>query len=148
MAMGLILAPILPALVGIALVGLPRGDFRNFDTWFIWGTAALLSLPWSFFAGGYYLWRKRRKGFTIERFQCLAAGATLGFSLPFLHIALWLTYEWIIRGSLGPFSSIMVLIAPFGGLLLIPFGLLGGWVFWRVAVRPVPITVQQLAEAF
>lgn len=146
--LGLIVAPIAPALLALPLAGYPWPDFLSGGAWFVWITATLLALPWSWAFGGWYLLRKWRSSGMIERFDCLAIGGGLAFGLPTIHMLLWLGGEWFISGQadwLGPF---MILLAPVAGIFVVPFGLFGGWIFWRIAIRPTRPPVQDLAEAF
>jgi len=124
--LGLIVAPIAPALLALPLVGYPWPDFLSGDAWFVWITATLLALPWSWSFGGWYLLRKWRNSGMIERFDCLAIGGGLAFGLPTIHMLLWLGGEWLISGQadwLGPF---MILLTPVAGIFVVPFGLFGG----------------------
>jgi hypothetical protein len=146
--LGLALAPVLPAFLGMLFVGLPRGDFSNSDNWFIWETATLLAPPWSVIAGGAYILHQRRGNGTIGRSTCLALGTMLAAVQPTVHLILWLGVTGIREGFLGlPVLNGMP-FAAMAGVVTIPLGLLGGWLFWRIVMLPTKMPPATLASIF
>jgi hypothetical protein len=54
-----------------------------------------------------------------------------------LFRAVWPALNW---NDIGFFSIL--------GAITLPFGLFGGWVFWRLGVRPATAPTQDLAAVF
>jgi hypothetical protein len=59
----------------------------------------------------------------------------------------------LIAFSTGPHRSITenvgtILGSAVIGLGLAPLGIFGGWVLWRIAIRPAAVPVQEMAEIF
>jgi H+/Cl- antiporter ClcA len=78
--------------------------------------------------------------------ECLLLGCISGFLLPFgmefgtnfLFMQFW-TPHWNREDTL---------IFSFLGLICAPFGLFGGWVFWRFGIRPATAPTRELAPVF
>jgi len=111
------------------------------------GSAALTFELWYLAVGFAYLFVIcRRRGY-VRRRDCLFLGM-LGFCLfPQLEV--------IFGGSLSgnlidPQEGIGgILSAVVGGALdFLPFGLLSGWIFWRLGVRPAPLREFGMAQVF
>jgi hypothetical protein len=95
----------------------------------------------------------------VRRAHCFLLGAFLAFTLPSAAYVTSNAVDWIFsttspsetsdddfEGSLhGPSDSDFIFIL---GLILVPFGTLGGWVFWRVGVYPARPKVIDVAPVF
>jgi hypothetical protein len=96
---------------------------------------------WSMLVGTLYLALARVRG-VVRRAHCLLLGTFLAFSLPYASFAADPVLDWISgtppegdfeRDFEGPSDGAFALIV---GIVLIPFGTLGGWTFWRIGVYP------------
>ena len=95
----------------------------------------------------------------VRRAHCLLLGAFLAFSLPGAAYLASNTVDWVFSAAAGnqtpnddfdddfhgPSDATFVFVA---GLVLVPFGTLGGWVFWRVGVYPARPKVLDFATVF
>jgi len=107
---------------------------------------------WSMIGGTVFLLLARLGG-TVRRAHCLLLGTFLAFSLPYVGFLVGEAVDSI----LGPEPSADVLFLlrspSLGfslvlGLILSPFGALGGWVFWRVGVYPARSKLVDVAPVF
>ena len=112
---------------------------------------------WSMPIGTLFLAVARFRG-VVRRAHCLLLGAFLACSLP---AAAYLVSQAVDSGSSvdpvnvsdddfdgsfhGPSDGTFVVIL---GLFLIPFGTLGGWIFWRVGVYPAQPKVIDVGTVF
>jgi len=101
---------------------------------------------WSMLIGTLYLALARLRG-VVRRAHCLLLGTFLAFSLPYAAFAVDSVLDWIsdtnspaaapeddfVDDFEGPSDGAFALIV---GIVLIPFGTLGGWTFWRIGVYP------------
>jgi hypothetical protein len=147
--LGLAAAPVLPVAFGTLLLAILDGDVL------LGAVASILAVAeiWSMIAGtGYLVFARLRGG--IRRAECILLGAFLAFTLPFAadfttgaidRMSGMATPEdeWISLE--GPSDSTFALVV---GLMLIPFGVVGGWVFWRVGVRPAQPKEADVATVF
>lgn len=92
----------------------------------------------------FMLWLGRTYG-VVARFNCLALGASLTFSMPPLNVVIDL-----ISGPRpdNTGSLLAMLSAVTLGLVLVPFGIFGGWMLWRIAIRPASVPLKEMAEIF
>jgi len=147
--LGLAAAPVLPVAFGTLLLAILAGDVL------VSAVASILAVTeiWSMIAGtGYLVFARLRGG--IRRAECFLLGVFLAFTLPF---AANFTTAAIDRMSgaapaedgwtslEGPSDGTFSLVL---GLMLIPFGAIGGWVFWRVGVRPAVPKGTDVAAVF
>jgi hypothetical protein len=151
--LGLAAAPLLPVALGALLVTIVESRGGGLVT----GVAAIVAVAeiWSLVAGTAYLFVARLRG-GIRRVDCLLLGAVIAFSLPFAVRFASAIIDWMM-GAAAPASeddwfvmespsiSTFVLV---GALMMLPFGALGGWVFWRVGVRPARPKVVDVARVF
>jgi hypothetical protein len=79
----------------------------------------------------------------LRRGDCLLLGVLLAFSLPFAALLADAVVDWITGA--GPPDAVGwddfegpsdQFFAPIIAVILVPFGGLGGWILWRVGVRP------------
>jgi membrane-bound ClpP family serine protease len=149
---GLVLAPVLPIALG-ALILLLFGAGIFFTG--LWPVLAAAEI-WSMIGGTIFLLLSRWRG-AVRRAHCLLLGAFLAFTLPTASMLTSRTIDAFTRTPQaeefdaeelsfhGPADSTLVLLM---GLILIPFGTLGGWVFWRCGVYPARPKVIDVAPVF
>lgn len=89
----------------------------------------------SFIVGSGYAFLMVRRNSTLRRSACLILGAVVGFPILMGGIVLRLAITGVITASeQNLLSSPFLMIGT--GLVLVPFGLLGGWLLWRLAADP------------
>jgi len=145
MVFGLAAAPLIPCTVFWLWIWLTRSEDLHLGDFILTGGVSTgLGMCWFIGAGSLFLvWLGRTYG-TVGRFNCLALGATLTFAMPILSASydLAVTPEPDVGGSLG------YLLAAASGLILAPIGILGGWVLWRLAIRPAARPLSEMADVF
>ncbi|WP_395019914.1 hypothetical protein [Dongia sp.] len=99
---------------------------------------ALIATEFWFLALGLlYLFAFSRRRGSVARTDCLLLGILLTSFYPVYGIGFSLAFGVIPAGIPADASLIVVALAiVLFGLLLTPIGLLSGWLFWRVGVRP------------
>jgi hypothetical protein len=150
--LSLTFAPVPPIALGALILFLLGADSFFIALWPVLAAAE----TWSMIGGTIFLLLSRSRG-GVRRAHCLLLGAFLAFSLP---AASMLTSKAIdaFTGTPpaqefdaedfafhGPADSTLVFLL---GIILIPFGTLGGWVFWRVGVYPARPRVIDVAPVF
>ena len=154
LSLGLLLAPIAPVGLGTLLLqvldlGTVVGGFMVVS-----GSVLAASEVWSLIVGTLCLLIFVRRRGVIRRADCFLLGAFLAFTLSLAAYNLGTIIDWatgapapeIPDEHMTPFES--TVFAVFAGLLLIPFGTFGGWVFWRVGVRPARPKVSDVTAVF
>ncbi len=149
--LALVVAPLPPVILGELLLTL------FFGAGGLGMMAGILAAAetWAMLLGMIYLVLARRRGF-VRRLDCLLLGVLLAFSLPAVAMGTDIAVDRIqgvpavdsgFTGDSyhGPSDGPLALLL---GVLLVPFGMLGGWVFWRVGVRPAPIRTVDVAAVF
>jgi hypothetical protein len=147
----LVLAPVPPIALG-AMILLLFGASIFFTS--LWPVLAAAEI-WSMIGGTIFLLLSRWRG-GVRRAHCLLLGAFLAFSLPAAAMLTSRTIDRIYSAPApedadidfsfhGPSDGTLVFLL---GLFLIPFGTLGGWVFWRVGVYPARPRVIDVAPVF
>jgi hypothetical protein len=142
---GLGLAPIFPSAISWTWTGLTTDNVDIDDFIFTSIVSTGLGMCWCIGVGSLFLlWLGRTYGL-VGRFNCLALCGTLTFSMPLVTS--------LIAFSTGPHRSITenvgtILGSAVIGLGLAPLGIFGGWVLWRIAIRPAAVPVQEMAEIF
>jgi hypothetical protein len=140
----LLVAPLLGTLVVHLLMNLiVPGAVEPMRKIVFWTVAPSL---WSLLWGLAYLQTVTRLRRRIGRVECLLLGCISGFMLPFamefgtnlLFMQFW-TPHWNWEDT--PIFSFL-------GLICAPFGLFGGWVFWRFGIRPATAPTRDLAPVF
>ncbi|WP_395019917.1 hypothetical protein [Dongia sp.] len=134
------LAPVAPSAIFIWLTADDAGAFDWIGFLSIFGIATF----W-FVAGGslFLFWHGHRTS-TVERFDCLSLCASVSALLP---AATGLTVA-VLTSDLHPPSFGLVLGLAFVGLCLALPGLFGGWLLWRIAIRPAARPLREIAEVF
>jgi len=155
LALAIVVAPILPVACGGMLIRLldPFGDALDIAAFC--GAVLGAAIVWSLIVGFLYFMLVPRRTGVIGRAGCLLLGIVLAFSLP-LATALVLTAvntftrspEDDVTMMFGAMPSDLFGLAVMIGLALIPFGALGGWIFWRVGVRPASTAIRDFATVF
>jgi hypothetical protein len=113
-----------------------------------WRYLALsLALPslWSVLCGLAYLRTVTRLRGQIARSECLLLGCACGLLMPFAMDGVD-TLIWHAQLPQMTWSELKAY--SIGGLFTLPFGLFGGWVFWRLGVRPTPAPLPNFAVVF
>jgi hypothetical protein len=158
--LGLALAPVPPIALG-ALLALLLGGGLFFGTRSVFGALGVILAAaeiWSLPIGTLFLVIARLRG-GVRRAHCFLLGAFLACSLPLAASTASNAVDWAFgmasqsatsdddfEGDFhGPSDSTFVVIL---GLVLIPFGTLGGWVFWRIGVYPARPKVIDVAPVF
>jgi hypothetical protein len=147
--LGLALAPIFPIAIPTILLAAPFGVFP-----LLVGSLILVAAcTWSVIAGGVYLLVTAYTREVLGRSECVLMGAVAGFTLP-------MTVSWASRVWLQYFPERHTcLVYPFCsdvpvdslaaiGIVMAPFGALGGWVMWQVGVRPAATSAADFQSAF
>jgi hypothetical protein len=149
---GLAFAPVPPIALG-ALILMMLEDGLIFAAF---GVILAIAETWSLPIGMLFLVLSRRRGI-VRRAHCLLLGAFLAASLPGATLLTSRAIDGLTSAPQsqefdeedfafnGPADSTLVVIL---GLVLIPFGTLGGWVFWRVGVYPARPRVIDVAPVF
>jgi hypothetical protein len=151
---GLAFAPVLPVVLGAMVLLMLGGGIVFLPLGWILAAAE----TWSMLIGTLFLVVARLRG-GVRRAHCFLLGAFLAFTLPLAVYAASNTVDrlfgttpsaedrdddlnWTFR---GPSDSALVSLL---GLVLVPFGTLGGWMFWRVGVYPARPKVIDVAPVF
>ena len=136
--LGLVLGPVLLAAL-LAIFGLldPRARADHFVLGVI--GVLLFGVIWMLVAGWSYLltvvrWRRR-----IARVECMVLGVALN---EFLSITLVASGVMHRSGGLTQRGVAAVVAA---AIVMVPIGLLAGWLFWRFGVRPAAAPVADAA---
>jgi len=153
---GLAFAPVPPFVLGALIMTMLGASLFLTSLWPILAAAEI----WSMLGGMIFLLMSRLRGF-VRRAHCLLLGAFLAASLPSAAMVTSKAIDRMFsatagqeqsaedfefeRNFLGPSDGEVVFYL---GLILIPFGTLGGWVFWRVGVRPAPMPAPDVAAVF
>jgi len=131
---GIILAAV-PTAVPMVASGM-NGDAAHL--WWRVGMVCLGAVGIWLIAGIAIVWLRRSN---LRLFECLALGSLLGFLLPAASIAVSGLIQQAITSEA---HSVAATFRALGfqplvsmGVMELPFGLLGGWLFWRMARRPV-----------
>lgn len=154
--LGLAFAPVPPVVLGACIL-LLLGHGLLFGSGLVFGVlGAILAAAetWSMLVGTLFLVLSRLRG-GVRRAHCLLLGAFLAFSLPSAAYVASNTVDWAFSaitpaeedfdGFPGPSDGSFVFIV---GLTLVPFGGLGGWLFWRVGVYPARPKTIDVATVF
>jgi hypothetical protein len=151
--LGLALSPVGPWIVGVALiVMLGGGSSGLFDALIVGSLAA--AVIWSLIGGSAYLFLIGRWRGAVRRAECFLLGIVLAATLPFTAVYARQAADWI-SGSASPLADDWVFASPSDfdfavvvAILLVPFGAVGGWVLWRVGVRPAQPKLEDAAPVF
>jgi uncharacterized membrane protein len=142
--LGLAVAPLLGAALmtlGIYLASFFDGSVR----WKDLALAMLAPIVWSVFCGLAYLQTIARLRERIAQQDCLLLGSASSLLLPFI---IDLAGTLLLRGHFATVDWAHLKIYACAGLFSVPFGLFGGWVFWRLGVRPAEAAARDFAPVF
>ncbi|HVY97974.1 MAG TPA: hypothetical protein VHA35_00635 [Dongiaceae bacterium] len=159
LSLGLAVAPVAPVLIGLLLLLLLGGPFLLNAAAMAAGAIFAAAIGWALIAGWAYLLLIPRSRGVLGRIECLLLGVLAASSLPVAVDLLANAVDWLSAGpdsaasaddfvdllDEGPSDLAITLVL---AIILSPFGLLGGWIFWRVGVRPTVTTVGDLAPVF
>jgi len=149
---GLAVAPVLPIALGALLLILLESGIVLTSFGVVLAAAEIWSLP----IGTLFLALARRHRF-VRRAHCFLLGAFLAFSLPAAVMLTSKAVDWIDGAAPaevdaddaiafhGSSDGALVFLL---GLVLVPFGTMGGWVFWRVGVYPAQPRALDVAAVF
>lgn len=146
--LGLAVAPIVPLILSVPLILLARKGMNPPTLVVGIGVAVICLLVvelWSIGSGLAWLYTIARARGRLGRQGCLVLGSVCSFL--FLVIVLFsgaMMFERDPRDFMIHTFGLMVLVLAVPALL---GGLLGGWIFWRVSVRPISQTAA-LAPVF
>ena len=156
LALGLFVAPILPVTGGGMLMRVldPFGDTLDLATFC--GAVLAAAILWSLAIGALYFVLIPRRTGVIGRASCLLLGIGLAASLPVAAALVAFGVNALsthspeddVAMAFGLLPRDLYGLAVIVSLALIPFGALGGWVFWRVGVRPASPGASDLAGVF
>jgi hypothetical protein len=137
-------AGILPTALFWLWIGLEPDDFAApIVTGIVFSAFAM---TWFVGAGSLFLfWLGQTHG-VVERFNCLALCATLSFFMPLVVLLVAVGLSPSQTGA--DFIMWVIFGAGFGGLVVSPLGLIGGWILWRIAIRPAARPLKEIAEVF
>ncbi len=147
-------APLPPFILGFLLIkmwvgALPTGILTLF------GGILAAAVVWSMLGGTVFLLMLAWMRGALRRGDCLLLGVLLAFTLPFAAFLADAGVNWL-TGATPPDAASWDDIegrsdraaALFVGIVLIPFGALGGWILWRIGVRPAKPQMIDVAPVF
>jgi hypothetical protein len=146
LCLGLVPGPVVTAGLVAALGGLdadtPQGEI-------ILGAIVLLifGVVWSLIAGWIYLLAITRWRGRITRAECLLLGIAISVFMPIAFLLL----VYAVSGSHGIEGMFTGMDGPEGIAVIATLtltGLLGGWLFWWIGVRPAQAPAPDLAPVF
>jgi len=156
---GLALSPLGPWIIGAVLIAALGGEvgFGILGVLIVGALAA--AMVWSLIGGGAYVFLISRWRGAVRRAECFLLGIVLAASLPFAAEYAGRGVDWISGTAAeaeppeddiddmfeAPSDRAVAVVA---SILLVPFGALGGWVFWRVGVRPAQAKLADMAPVF
>jgi hypothetical protein len=153
---GLALSPLGPWIIGVVLIAALGGEvgFGILGVLIVGALAA--AMVWSLIGGGAYVFLISRWRGAVRRAECFLLGIVLAASLPFAAEYAGRGVDWITgtAAEAEPPGDDMfeaptdLAFAVVASILLVPFGALGGWVFWRVGVRPAQPKLADVAPVF
>jgi hypothetical protein len=155
LSLGLMVAPIPSVAIGVMLMILADWGANAAGKVAV-GVAVILlaAAGWSLLVGWIYLVIVARRRGLLSRAECLVLGIAAAVILPSVAETVSLVIDAVTIGAdfaadepWGSDASTRF----FGAILsvaLAPFGLLGGWIFWRVGVRPTVTTDGDVAPVF
>jgi hypothetical protein len=146
---GLMLAPVVPILLSapVFFYFMQTADDPFPFEWQVAFTVAYVVVAemWSIITGLLWLYTVTRWRGRLGRLGSLILGAVCSFLFPVLMTFGGALYE---TDNLGRWMNEAAFMTVMVGLMAVPAGLLGGWVFWRIGVRPEAPPPQELAPIF
>jgi uncharacterized membrane protein len=146
LCLGLVLGPVATAAIVVA-IGSFDEDTAEREILLGGAGIVIVGIAWSLIAGWIYLLAVTRWRGRITRAECLLLGIAISIFLPIAFLLL----VYGVSGSDGIAGMFSGLDGPEGLIaivLLTLTGWLGGWLFWRVGVRPAPAPAPDLAPVF
>ena len=151
LGLGLAIAPILPVACGGLLIRFLDPFSDALDVAIFCGVVLGVAMAWSLLIGSLYVVLIPRRTGVIGRAGCLLLGIGLAVSLPPAAALSISGADALFHNATMMFGVLprdLYGLAVTLALALIPFGALGGWVFWRVGVRPASPGASDLAGVF
>jgi len=146
--LGLAVAPLLGAVVMTWAFHALDGLFAEEESRLDWRSlAAMLFSPslWSVISGLAYLQTVTRMRGQIARYECLLLGCASAYLMP---LALTAGSDIIFYARYPDPSWRDLQYFALFDLITLPFGLFGGWVFWRLGIRPATAPTTDFAAVF
>jgi hypothetical protein len=141
---GLVLAAIVPGLLSapIILAMITEGMIFGWLRTVQYGASYFISaILWSVASGNVSLfevvWRDR----PVTRAACILAGCAGAATFPLA----WAAFAGVLGSSINVSALGFALMI---GVFALPFGALGGWIFWRLARRWAPAVTADVAPVF
>jgi hypothetical protein len=142
LALGLALGPLLPgALGGLVLMAMDKNPTVGELLAAFVGTLLVAEIWWIGGSLAYLLPVPRRRG-RITRRECLLLGTILGGVAPLFSVLIVTAIGALVLSPAYGYGDYLsyalpdLLFSLVAGLVWAPFGLFGGWLLWRIAVRP------------
>jgi hypothetical protein len=147
LSFALVVAPLGP----IALVSLPVVAVLGIFALMVGAGIALAAAVWSLLFGLLYLNTVSRLRGIVGRAECILLGVSTAFLLPTAVLVGGYAWEAVRGGFLfgswtlwrNNVDNILIY-----GLVFAPFGALGGWIFWRLGVKPAAMPTADFATVF
>lgn len=143
LALGLIAAPVPSVILGGVMNAFAWTDLWNPVVPFLWAVVA--AEIWSIAFGIFYLLTASRPSGTITCANCIFIGGLAAILFPPM---LTLLYAGIVGAALVALAVMTLPFSILAGMFLTPLGVLGGWVFWLVGVRPAQLPVSGIEQVF
>jgi hypothetical protein len=147
-------APLPPFALGFLLIMVIGGGSPPTEALAIIGAFLAAAEVWSALAGTIFVlvlvWIRG----ALRRGDCLLLGVLLAFSLPYAVLLADGVVDWVTGATPpevawddfeGPSDRFFATIV---AVILMPFGALGGWILWRVGVRPAEPKTLDVAPVF
>lgn len=107
---------------------------------------------WTLSTGAAYLLLVVRRRGALRRAECLLVGTLLAFAAPFAYWLINLGFGAVLGDPLRMWSdevgSERLATCAFVATVLAPFGALGGWLLWRIAVAPAKLPLPDVTAVF
>jgi hypothetical protein len=148
LVVGLTVAPLPPILLGGVLNVFGVSISFAAGPWvpplsFIW--MALPAEFWSIAFGLFYLLTSPRRSGAITRGNCIfVGGLAAALFLPMLTVL----FVGTMRVAAESLAMMALPYSLLGGLFLTPLGVLGGWIFWLIGVRPAKLRAVGVGDVF
>ncbi len=155
LSLGLVAAPVPSVAIGILLIFMvDSGTSSATNVAAGIGVIFAAAISWSLLVGWVYLLIVVRWRGLLSRTECLLLGILAACALPGVAESVSTLVDALTIGfdtaatepwDIGPATLYIGIIL---SIALAPFGLLGGWIFWRLGVRPTVTTVGDVAPVF
>jgi hypothetical protein len=143
-----VVAPIFPLAVCYGLIML-TGRATSFGDILAFAKLTGCATVWSLALGSSYLAVSPRRSGTITRSQCLYLGGVAGMLFPAAFLIFFSAVTAMLDpGAMSEYFLEGLMINLVVGVFFSPFGILGGWLLWRISVRPAKPTLDAVEQVF